>query len=123
MITITGWLLYDDGNVFLTFENPQQDDFENSFMAACGDPYEGGDKRTYLKKISIINPSFWDQFSEDELDTLIDDEEAISFEIGVLEGAIQESNSEDTENVIKNDKQIVSKQKTEAFDSSLPSLI
>jgi hypothetical protein len=135
MITITGWVRYDCGEVFLTFADPKNDDFDNSLVIACGDGYEGGDKRTYLKTITTdINPSFWDHFTTDELDSLIDDADDISFEICMIDGDIrtliktrkefiQESDPEDNEDEIKNNEQVVSKQKTEAFYSSISSLI
>lgn len=135
MITITGWVRYDCGEVFLTFNDPKNDDFDNSLVIACGDEYEEGDKRTHLKTITTdIDPSFWDQFTTDELDALIDDADDISFEIFMLSGdtrtlvkhpdkIIHESELEDNEDEIKNNEQVVSKQKTEVFYSSISSLI
>lgn len=134
MISITGWLRYDFGEVLLTFENPEHDTFDNSIIIALGDEYQKGDKRTYLKAITTINPSFWDYFTEDELNTLIDDERDISFEVCMFESdmrtlvkirkeIMQDSKLEDTEDKIKNNEQVVSKQKIEAFYSSISSLI
>lgn len=135
MITITGWLRYNCGDVFLTFNDPKNYDFDNSLVIACGDEYKEGDKRTHLKIITTeIDPSFWNHFTTDELDAFIDDAEDISFEIGMLEGDIrtlvktrkafiQESDPEDNEDEIKNDEQTASKQKTEAFYSSISSLV
>ena len=137
MITITGWIWYSYGDIYLTLENPENGDVDNGIIVAQGNEYqEGEDKRSYLKNNSRINVSFWDHFTEDELDALIDDEDDVSFEIVLLSSDTrtliksnnfrQESeleNNEDNEDEIKNDKQIVSKQKTEAFDSSLSSLI
>ena len=137
MITITGWLWHRCGDTWLTLENPEDGDSDNAIIVAQGNEYqEGENKRSYLKNNSCINVSFWDHFTEDELDVLIDEEDDVSFEIVLLSSDVrtliksnnieQESeheNNEDNEDEIKNNKQIVSKQKTEAFDSSLPSLI
>lgn len=134
MITITGWLRYDFGEVLLTFENPDSNTLDNAVIVASGDVYEEGDKRTYLKAITTIDESFWNHFTEDELETLVSDECDISFEIFMLEGDIrtlvknnkiftQESDPEDNEDEIQNNEQIVSKQKTETVYSSIASLI
>lgn len=140
MIEITGWLRYDCGDVYLTFEDPTVDEFDNSLIVACGDEYTEGDKRSYLKEISVIHQSFWDFLTEDELERLIDNEDDVSFKILMLSSEIRtliKSNSltQDSELEIdeddygdedetdNNEKKIISKQKTEVFVSSLSSLI
>jgi hypothetical protein len=118
MITITGWVRYTCGEVLLTFKDPEIFDFDNAWVLADADEYQEGDIRTYLKTITAdsISPSFWDYFTTDELDTLMGEEYDISFEIRMIEGDIRTLE-------IKNNEQVVSKQKTENFYSSISSLI
>lgn len=139
MITITGWLRYECGEVFLTFEDPEIYDFNNAILVASGEDYqEGEDNRSYLSNNSCIDVSFWKHFKEEELDALLYDGNDISFEMILFDhktqalidshGATQDSEleiSEDDENEdeIKNNKPIASKQQIEVFHSSLSSLI
>ena len=135
MIAITGWIWYNEGEVYLTFDDPETNVYNNVTIVAQGNEYqEGEDKRVYLKNNSRIEDSFWNYFTDDELNALIDNAEDISFEMGMLENDIrtlmkdrkmftQELESENSEDEIKSNEQIVLKQKTEVFDSSLSSLI
>lgn len=134
MITITGWIHYVDGDVWLTFQDPKESEFDDLLVIACGGTYQNGNKRNYLKAITTIDPSFWDQFTEDELDALIDDKDDISFEVCLFDHDTrtlikarqefaQEFELDNYEDEIKNDKQIGSKQETEIFCSSISSLI
>lgn len=146
MIEIIGWLHYECGDVYLTFDDPTDDNFDNSLTVACGEEYTGGDKRSYLKEISVIDPSFWDYFTEDELERLIDSGddvgEDVSFKMLMLNNEIRtlmenpdliskleddedydEDGDVDGDETDNNEKKITSKQKTEVFLSSLSSLI